>query len=109
MPLRLEDPGVNAIAHRYLRTGLETLGSGRRALLDEVAMIVAHLNAACVFGRMHAAVNGKRAVDAENFAQGLLASADLGHADAGGRLSAFPTTFSGGVEALYLFPPLPAE
>ena len=109
MPLRLDDPGVHAIAHRYLHTGFETLGSGRRAVLDEVAMIVAHLNAACVFGGMHAAVHGKRVVDAESFAQGLLESADLGHADAGGRLSAFLTTFSGGVEALYSFPPLPAE
>ena len=109
LPLRLDDPTVHAIAHRYLRVGFETLGTGRRAVLDEVAMTVAQLNAACVLAGRHAAANGKRAVDAESFTQGLLESADLSHADAGGQMSAFLTTLSGGVEALYLFPPLAAE
>jgi Fe-S-cluster containining protein len=109
MPLRLNDPTVHAIAHRYLRAGFETLGTGRRTVLDEVAMTVAQLNAACVLAGRHAAANGKRAVDAESFTQGLLESADLSHADAGGQMSAFLTTLSGGVEALYLFPPLAAE
>ncbi len=106
MPLHLDDPAVDAIAHRYLRAGFDTLGTGRRTLLDEVAMTVAQLNAACVLGGRHAAANGKRAVDAESFTQGLLESADLSHADAGGQTSAFLTTLSGGVDALYLFPPL---
>jgi Fe-S-cluster containining protein len=106
MPLRLDDPAVHAIAHRYLRAGFETLGAGRRTVLDEIAMTVAQLNAACVLAGRHAAANEKREVDAESFTQGLLESADLSHADAGGRLSGFLTTLSGSVEALYLFPPL---
>jgi Fe-S-cluster containining protein len=101
----LEDPGVHAIAHRYLRAGFETLGTGRRPVVDEVAMIVAHLNAACVLGGMRAAAKEKTSVDAESFTQGLLESSDLSHADDGGRLSTFLTTLSGGLEALYLFPP----
>jgi hypothetical protein len=101
--LSLEDDAVRAIAHRYLRASFDTLGTGRRPVVDEVAMTVAHLNAACVLARMQAAANGKQSVDAESFTQGLLESADLGQADAGGRLSAFLTTFAGGVEALYLF------
>ena len=109
MPLSLDDPTVHAIVYRYLRAGFETLGTGRRTVLDEVAMTVAQLNAACVLGGRHAAANGKRVVDAESFTQGLLESADLSHADAGGQISAFLTTLSGGVEALYLFPPLAAE
>jgi Fe-S-cluster containining protein len=104
--LRIEDPGVRAIAQRYLRAGFETLGTGRRPVVDEVAMIVAHLNAACVLGGMHAVSNGKSSVDAESFTQGLLESSDLSHADAGGHLSRFLTTLSGGTEALYMFPPL---
>jgi len=104
----LEDPGVHAIAHRYLRAGFETLGTGRRSIVDEVAMIVAHLNVACVLGGMHAAAKEKSRVDAESFTQGLLESSDLSHADDGGRLSTFLTTLSGGLEALYLFPPLPS-
>ncbi len=107
MRFRIEDPGVRAIAHRYLRAGFETLGTGKRAVVDEIAMIVAHLNAACVLGGMHAASNGKSSVDAESFTQGLLESSDLSHADAGGHLSTLLTTLSGGLEALYLFPPLP--
>ena len=103
--LSLEDDAVRAIAHRYLRASFDTLGTGRRPVVDEVAMTAAHLNAACVLARMRAAANGKQSVDTESFTQGLLESADLGHADAGGGLSAFLTTFAGGVEALYLFPP----
>jgi Fe-S-cluster containining protein len=103
----IEDPEVRAIAHRSLRAGFETLGTGRRAVVDEIAMIVAHLNAACVLGGMHAVSNGKSSVDAESFTQGLLESSDLSHADAGGHLSTLLTTLSGGLEALYLFPPLP--
>jgi len=105
VPLRLDDPVVHAIAARYLRAGFETLGTGRRAVFDEIALIAAHLNAACAFGGMNAAANGKSAVDAESFTQGLLESSDLSHADDGGRLSGFLTTLSGGLEALYLFPP----
>ena len=108
MPLPLDDPAVHAIAHRYLRAGFETLGTGRRTVLDEVAMTVAQLNVACVLAGRHAAANRKRAVDAESFAQGLLEAADLSHVDAGGKMSAFLTTLSGGVDALYLFPPLAA-
>ncbi len=107
MPLRLEDDAVHAIAHRYLCASFDTIGTGRRPLLDEVAMIVAHLNAACALARMHAAMCLKPAVDGESFTQGLLESADLAQADDGRRLSALLTTLSGGVEALYLFPPLP--
>jgi hypothetical protein len=76
-------------------------------VVDEIAMTVAHLNAACVLGGMHAASNGKSSVDAESFTQGLLESSDLSHADAGGHLSTLLTTLSGGLEALYVFPPLP--
>jgi hypothetical protein len=71
-------------------------------------MIAAHLNVACVLGGMHAAAKEKSRVDAESFTQGLLESSDLSHADDGGRLSTFLTTLSGGLEALYLFPPLPS-
>jgi hypothetical protein len=48
----LDDPELHAFVYRYLRTGFENLGTGRRPIVDEVAFIVAHLNAACVFGRM---------------------------------------------------------
>jgi Fe-S-cluster containining protein len=108
MPLCLDDPAVHAIAYRYLRAGFDTLGTGRRTVLDEIAMTVAQLNAACVLGGRHAVAHGKRVVDAESFTQGLLESADLSHADAG-HFTTVLTTLSGGIEALYLFPPLAEE
>jgi lysine-N-methylase len=107
-PVRLvfEDGAVSAIAHRFLRASLDTLGTGRRPIVEEISITVAHLNAACVLARMHAAAAGKRDVDAASFSQGLLESADLAHADDGGQMSTFLTAFSGGLEALYLFPPM---
>jgi len=106
LPIALDDPAVHAIVHRYLQAGFETLGATRRPVLDEIAVRVAHLNAACVVGAMHAAAAGKRAVDAASLTHGLLAAGDLSQTDGGGRLSALLTTFAGGVEALRLFPVL---
>jgi len=106
LPLPLHDDRIHAIVHRYLRASFETSGTGRRPLVEEVAMIVARLNAACVLAGMHAAAAGKRAIDGDSFTQGLLESADLAHADAGGTLSRYLTTLSAGLEALYLFPPV---
>jgi hypothetical protein len=102
----LDDPELHALVYRYVRTGFETLGTGRRPIVDEVAVIIAHLNAACVFGGMHAVSHGKHVIDAESFTHGLLESSDLSHADAGGFFSSILTTLAGGTEALYLFPPL---
>jgi Fe-S-cluster containining protein len=108
MPLPLDDDGIHQIAHRYLHASFETVGTGRRPLLDEVAMIVARLNAACVLAGMHAAASHKPAIDGVSFTQGLLEAADLAQADDGGTLSRYVTTLSGGIDALYLFPPMTA-
>ena len=108
MPLSLDDEDIHGIAHRYLRVSIESAGTGRRPLVDEVAMIVARLNTACVLARMDAVTHGNAWVDGKSFAEGLLQSADLAHADDGGMLSFFLTRLSGSVEALYLFPPLTA-
>ena len=85
----------------------DTLGTGRRPIVDEIAMTVAHLNAAACWRACTRRRTGNRAVDAESFTQGLLESADLSHADDGGHLSTLLTALSGGLEALYLFPPIP--
>jgi Fe-S-cluster containining protein len=106
VPLSFADDRIRDIAHRYLHVSFETIGAGRRPLVDEVAMIVARLNAACVLAGMHAAAAGKAAIDGDSFTQGLLESADLAQADDGGTLSRYLTTLSAGLEALYLFPPV---
>jgi hypothetical protein len=105
--IRMDDPELNAVMHRFLKTGFETLGTGRRAIVEEASMLVAHLNAACVLGGMHAISHGRHEVDVESFSHGLLESSDLSHADAGGLFSSLLTTLSGGVDAFYMFPPLP--
>jgi Fe-S-cluster containining protein len=105
IPLSLADDRVREIAHRYLHVSFETAGAGRRPLVDEVAMVVARLNAACVLAGMHAAAAGKAVIDGDSFTQGLLESADLAHADDGGTLSQYLPMLSAGLEALYLFPP----
>ena len=106
MPLSFDDEEIRGIAHRYLHVSVESAGTGKRPLVDEVAMIVARLNAACVLAKMDAAIHGRDAVDGRSFTEGMLQSADLAHADDGGTLSYFLTTLSGSVEALYLFPPM---
>jgi len=109
MPLRLDDPAVRAVVHRHLRAGFEILGAQAgisRPVVDEIAVRVSQLNAACIVGAMIAAKAGKTSVDAESLTQGLLAAGDLSHAEAGGPLSALLTMFAAGAEALYLFPPL---
>jgi hypothetical protein len=105
IPLSFKDDRVRDIALRYLHVSFETAGAGRRPFVDEIAMIVARLNAACVLAGMHAAAAGKQAIDGDSFTSGLLESADLAHADDGGTFSRYLTTLSAGLEALYLFPP----
>ena len=106
IPLRLDDSAVHSVVHRHLRACFETLGASRRPILDEIAVSVSCLNAACILGAIDAASAGKPFVDADSLTQGLLAAGDLSHVEAGGPLRALLTTLAGGTEALYLFPPM---
>jgi hypothetical protein len=97
------DDDIRETATHYLRSVFGTLGTGRRPIVEEIAMAVALLNAACVFARMHAGRLNYRTVDGASFTQGLLQSADVTQADTG-TLSRLLTRLSGGIDALYLFP-----
>lgn len=97
------DPEVHGLAWNYLRAALQTLGTGRRPVLDELAVAVAFVNAAGVLAAQRAGRAGKTKVDAEAFAEGLMEAVDLTHADTSGVLGRVLGTLSGGVEALYLF------
>ena len=101
--LDLGDPKVHDLAGNYLRATLATLGTGRRPVLDELAVAVAFLNAASVLAAQRAARRGPPRVDAESFTEGLMEAVDLTHADSQGVLGRLLGTLSGGVEALYLF------
>jgi Fe-S-cluster containining protein len=99
----LEDPALHAVVYHYLRAQLETLGTGRRPVLDEIAVAVAQLDAALVLARMRAARAGRAAVEVSDLREGLMEAADLTHADAGGVLGSLVATLAGGVEALHIF------
>ena len=99
----LSDAEVHGLAWNYLRAALQTLGTGRRPILDELAVAVAFLNAAGVLAAQRAARAGRPRVDAEAFAEGLMEAVDLTHADSAGVLGRLLGTLSGGVESLYLF------
>jgi Fe-S-cluster containining protein len=100
--LDLQQPDVHGLVWNYLRATVQTLGTGRRPVLDELSVAVAFLNAAGILAAQRAARAGKTVVDAESFSEGLMEAVDLTHADTSGagRLLA---TLSGGVEALYSF------
>ena len=99
----LAEPALSGLVHHYLRAAIETLGSGRRAVLDELAVAVAFLNAAFVLARMRAAAEGQAVVDLATLSQGLMEAVDLTHADPGTALGRRLTSLAGGVESLYLF------
>jgi lysine-N-methylase len=104
----LDDPAMQAIAYHFLRSRIESLGSGPRPLLDEIAVSVALLNVALVLAAMRAGRAGRGAATADDLTEGLTEAADLEHADQAGALGSFVATLSGGVEALHLFAAGPA-
>jgi Fe-S-cluster containining protein len=101
--VRLEDPGIHPVARHYLRSAVETLGTGRRPVLDELALAVAFLNAACALASMRASQLGQPSAGREVFVEALMEAVDLTHADDRGALGSLLGTLASGVESLYLF------
>ena len=99
----LSRPELHALAHQYLRASIETLGTGRRAVVEEAGLAVALLQAGCVLAAMRAGRAGRAEVDRGGLAQGLLDASDLAHADPGAAYGALLATLSGGVDACFLF------
>jgi Fe-S-cluster containining protein len=90
------------LAYNYLRATIEGSGTGRRALLEEMAVAAAFLNAGCALAAMRAGAAGKAAPDAPDFAQGLMEAVDLTHASESSLLGRMLATLSGGVESLWI-------
>lgn len=97
------DPALHPLLRHYLRSRIETLGSGRRPVIDELCLAVAILNAALSLAALAAREQGSPAVDERSLVAGLTEAADLEHAQSGGTLGAIVGVLTGGVEALYLF------
>jgi Fe-S-cluster containining protein len=98
----VNDPALRPVAYQYLRASLESLGTGKRPVLEEIAVAVAFLNAALALAAMKAAESG-RPVDRAVFSEALMEAVDLTHADDRGLLGRLLGSLSGGVESLYLF------
>lgn len=101
--VELDDPAVRDLVHNYLRAQIETLGTGRRTVLDEISFAVALLDVALVLGAMRAGRAGRVVADASDVSEGLMEASDLAHAGHEGALGPFVATLAGGVEALWLF------
>ena len=106
--LDVNDPGLQPLAHHYLRASIEALGTGERPVLEEMAMAVSYLNAACALAAMNAAAAG-RPVDGSMFAEALMEAVELTHSDDRGLLGRTLGLFSAGVEALYFFADSPGK
>lgn len=99
-------PHLQPLVQHYLRSSIQTLGTGARPALDELAVAVSSLNAACVLAAMKAAKTGG-AVDRQVFSMALVDAADVTHADYG-LVARFLGIFAAGVESLYAFGSRPA-
>jgi lysine-N-methylase len=98
----LRQAGLRDLAYNYLRATLEGLGTGRRPVLEEIAVAVAFLNAGGALAAMRAGASGKAAPDAADYAQGLMEAVDLTHTSERAALGRILGTLSGGVESLWI-------
>ena len=92
-------PDIQPVVYHYLRASLEGLGARRRPLLDDLAIAVSCLNAACSLAVMNAAARG-RPIDRESFSDALMESVDVLQAHEGGLLGWALPKLAAGVEAL---------
>lgn len=88
-------PGIQPIAHHYLRASLESLGASERPLLDDIAVTVSYLNAASSL----AAMNGGQG----SFSEALMAALDVSHAGERGVVGRVLGHLAGGTAALRVF------
>jgi Fe-S-cluster containining protein len=99
----LGDPAVHGLVHHFLRSTLETLPTGRRPLVDELALAFATLDAALALGASRAAHSGRDTLSAQDLAAGLAEAADLGQTAGDGVLARMLQALTGGLDALRAF------
>jgi hypothetical protein len=100
--LDLADPAIHGLVHHYLRSSLETLPTGRRPVVDELALAFAMLNAGVALAGMRATAGGRERIEADDLSAGIVEAADLAHAE-GGPLDSLLRALAGGIEALHAF------
>jgi len=93
-------PEIRPIVFHYLRSSLESLGGRDRPIVDDLAMAVSFLNAACALATMNAAAAGI-SVDRQIFSDALMDAVHLWHTDDRGLLGRLLRRLSGGTESLW--------
>lgn len=99
--LDVADPDVHRILQHALRSSVDGLGTGRRSVIDELAVQIATLVAGIALAAMAAHRAGRERIDAGALTTGITAAAQLGHADSGALGTLLPS-LAGGVDALRL-------
>jgi hypothetical protein len=77
--LDINDMEIRPIVFHYLRSTLETLGADHRPIIDELAIAVSYLNAACAVAMMNADAAGTT-VNRAIFSDALMEVSDVSHA-----------------------------
>ena len=95
----LNAPEIQPVAYHYLRAAIEALGARERPVLDDFAIAVSCLNAACALAIMNAHASG-RSIDRQSFSEALMESVDVLHADDRGLLGWALPRLAAQVEAL---------
>ncbi len=101
LSLDLSDPDVHRIVQHALRSSVDGLGTGRRPVIDELAVQIASLVAGIALAAMAAHRAGRDRIDAGSLTTGITTAAQLAHADSGA-LGALLPSLAGGVDALRL-------
>lgn len=95
-------PELREAARHFLRASIESLGTGKRPALDEMALALSYLNAACDLAAMRADA-ARKPVDRAIFNEALMEAVDLTHADDRGLLGRMLGTLASGPDALFAF------
>ena len=100
-PIDVGDPEVQRLLRHALRSLVDGLGTGRRPVVDEIAVGAATIASGLALAAMQARASGLGRTGAAHLAGGLSAAAALDHADAGAIAALLPA-LAGGVDALRL-------
>jgi hypothetical protein len=84
-----------------LRAAVDGLGTGRRTVIDELAVQAATLAAGLALAAMAVHREARDRIDARSLSAGITAAAQLGYADQGALATVLPS-LTGGVDALRL-------
>ena len=93
-------PGVQPVVRRYLRSSLHAMGAGEHPVLDDLAIAVSFLNAACALAVMNARAAG-RPIDGDVFSDALMEAVELAQGSQRGVMGRALRLMAGGVESLH--------